>query len=130
MGEFPNPFGTTVLQLLSGILRTIMFWSRAQGKIPGGWQIADGTNGTPDLRGSFSICFGGPYPVGSTGGSASHDHTGDGTIGRPHLDSGNQIASGTDYHDNLEDNYVELSVDNASSLPPYKASFPIIFVGS
>ena len=38
---------------------------------PSGWQLCDGSNGTPDLRGRFVVCIGGGnnYAVGDTGGA-------------------------------------------------------------
>ena len=36
---------------------------------PAGWQICDGTNGTPDLRGRFVLGFGAGRSIGTTGGS-------------------------------------------------------------
>lgn len=37
--------------------------------IPAGWQLCDGTNGTPDLRDKFIVGAGGAYAVGATGGA-------------------------------------------------------------
>jgi microcystin-dependent protein len=57
--------------------------SRADNTVPAGWALCDGTNGTPDLRDMFIVAAGPTYPVGTTGGSATHDHggvTGDYTI--------------------------------------------------
>ena len=46
-------------------------------EIPEGWQLCDGTNGTPDLSGMFSVGYDPDDPdhneVGKTGGS--HKHT-------------------------------------------------------
>jgi len=58
----------------------ILIWSGSAGSIPSGFQLCDGTNGTPDLRNSFVIGAGNNYVVGQTGGSAdsvlpSHTHT-------------------------------------------------------
>lgn len=39
--------------------------------IPAGWQLADGTNGTPDMRDKFVVGAGNLYPQGSTGGSTT-----------------------------------------------------------
>ena len=50
----------------------IILWSGAQTAIPTNWQLCDGTNGTPDLRGQFVIGAGGNYEVGNTGGEAKH----------------------------------------------------------
>ncbi len=51
---------------LSGI---IVMWSGAIDKIPTGWLLCDGTNGTPDLRNRFIVGAGTDYSVGNTGGS-------------------------------------------------------------
>lgn len=39
--------------------------------IPAGWQLADGTNGTPDLRDKFVVGAGNLYTQGTTGGSTT-----------------------------------------------------------
>lgn len=67
---------------LSGI---IVMWSGAINKIPTGWLLCDGTNGTPDLRNRFIVGAGTDYSVGNTGGTntvtlttaqmPSHTHT-------------------------------------------------------
>lgn len=41
--------------------------------IPAGWQLCDGTNGTPDLRNKFIIGAGNLYEVGATGGFKDQD---------------------------------------------------------
>ncbi len=46
----------------------IIMWSGAQSAIPTGWQLCDGSNGTPDLRNKFVIGAGGKYSVSETGG--------------------------------------------------------------
>jgi hypothetical protein len=58
----------------------IIMWSGAISAIPSGWNICDGTNGTPNLRDRFIVGAGSTYAVGATGGSAnatlvSHTHT-------------------------------------------------------
>lgn len=63
----------------------ITMWSGSIATIPSGWNICDGTNGTPDLRDRFVVGAGSTYSVGGTGGAASvstssngaHTHTGD-----------------------------------------------------
>lgn len=62
------------------VLGGIVMWSGLIAEIPEGWQLCDGTNGTPDLRNRFVVGAGNNYAVGSTGGSAdavlvSHTHT-------------------------------------------------------
>ena len=66
----------------------ILIWSGSAGSIPSGFQLCDGTNGTPDLRNSFVLGAGNSYVVGQTGGSAdavlaSHTHTATSTVTDP-----------------------------------------------
>lgn len=80
MGDSASPFGTTVLLPPDYMIGAIIIWDTARGPIPNGWQICDGTNGTPDLRGLFVKGAAGPGDIGDTGGSLTHSHpfTGDG----------------------------------------------------
>lgn len=56
----------------------IVLWSGSVASIPTGWQITDGTNGTPDLRDKFVVGAGSTHNPGDTGGSDTvdlrHDH--------------------------------------------------------
>lgn len=60
---------------------TILMFYGALGNIPAGFQICDGTNGTPDLRDRFVVGAGTSYAMGATGGAvnatsgAGGDHT-------------------------------------------------------
>jgi hypothetical protein len=62
---------------------SIVMWSGSVAEIPTGWQLCDGSNGTPDLRDRFIVAAGGSYTAGTTGGSTtitvnnlpSHSHT-------------------------------------------------------
>jgi hypothetical protein len=47
----------------------IIAWNDALGTIPAGWQLCDGTGGTPDLRDRFVIGAGSIYTPGDTGGA-------------------------------------------------------------
>ena len=49
---------------------SVIMWSGATGSIPTGWQLCDGSNGTPDLRDRFVVGAGNTYAVGATGGAA------------------------------------------------------------
>ena len=51
---------------------TIQLWSGSIGTIPNGWQLCDGTNGSPDLRDRFVVGAGSTYAVNDTGGSNTH----------------------------------------------------------
>ncbi len=50
----------------------IVGWSGAVGSIPAGWQLCDGTRGTPDLRGRFILGASTGKDLGETGGQASY----------------------------------------------------------
>ena len=64
--------------IASGI---IVVWVGLIANIPVGWQLTDGTNGTPDLRNRFIIGAGSTYAVNAIGGSGNHTHTITGTTG-------------------------------------------------
>lgn len=53
----------------------IVMWSGSIGTIPSGWQICNGTSGTPDLRDRFIVGAGNSYAVGAAGGEAAHTLT-------------------------------------------------------
>lgn len=75
------PVNSTLNTLNVGIpIGTIAIWSGPLNTIPDGWQLADGTNGTLDLRNRFVVGAGSLYNPGTTGGSAdaalpAHTHT-------------------------------------------------------
>jgi len=50
-------------------LTLIRLYAGASADIPAGWQLADGTNGAPDMRDKFIVGAGNLYGQGSTGGS-------------------------------------------------------------
>ena len=52
----------------------IVMWSGALDKIPAGWALCDGNNGTPDLSNRFVMGIGAEEYLGTTGGSLSHRH--------------------------------------------------------
>lgn len=54
--------------LVKAPIGTIVIWSGTADNIPTGWQLCDGTNGTPDLRDKFVLGAGTKYTVGETGG--------------------------------------------------------------
>lgn len=52
----------------------IVMWNGALEKIPAGWALCDGKNGTPDLSNRFVTGVGAEEYMGTTGGSDSHSH--------------------------------------------------------
>jgi hypothetical protein len=76
---------TTGLKWASGKapLGIIVIWSGSVGSIPDGWQLCDGTNGTPNLQDRFVVGAGSAYSVDDTGGNSTlnlaHAHDIDGT---------------------------------------------------
>lgn len=54
---------------------SIIMWKNAISSIPEGWQICDGSNGTPDLRGKFVMGASIDGDVGVNAAEASHVHS-------------------------------------------------------
>jgi len=50
---------------------TILMWFGTLASLPAGWQLCNGSGGTPDLRGSFPRGAGGSIALGASGGAAS-----------------------------------------------------------
>lgn len=53
----------------------IIMWSGNAAGIPTGWNLCNGTNGTPDLRGKFVYAADVDGHVGATGGTETHLHS-------------------------------------------------------
>jgi len=70
-GKLPALDGSQLTGIVSIPTGLISLWSGSTASIPSGWQICDGTNGTPDLRDRFVVGAGSSYAVGDTGGAAS-----------------------------------------------------------
>jgi hypothetical protein len=52
----------------------VIMWHGLLANIPSGWQLCDGTNGTPDLRDKFVRGAANGQNAGGTGGAATHTH--------------------------------------------------------
>ena len=50
----------------------IVGWAGTPESIPAGWQLCDGTRGTPDLRGRFILAASTEQEVGEKGGQTSY----------------------------------------------------------
>ena len=55
--------------------KIIAMWLGTLASIPGRWLLCDGASGTPDLRDRFIKAANVGGDVGTTGGTAGHDHT-------------------------------------------------------
>lgn len=69
---------------------TYLPWDSSKGPLPDGWQVADGTNGTINMKDQMVVGAGNLYANGSTGGglasvtlSHDHNHTGNHTHPMP-----------------------------------------------
>lgn len=101
----------------------IFLWYGAIGDIPEGWQLCDGTNGTPDLRNRFLICSQSHVvlPPGRTGGHKEHQHffTGDGHLHE--LYTGFIGKSGFVFKLITSAGFIAGITDPGNHIPPYKA---------
>ncbi len=99
----------------------ILLWSGSIASIPAGWQLCDGTNGSPNLKNVFVVGAGDTYVVDAVGGLANHSHNFDGG-GHTHDHLiGGDIAAGTDFDIATESGEATGSTDASNSLPPYRA---------
>lgn len=74
---------------------SIILYYPGVGGIPEGWQVCDGTNGTPNMVGRFARGASGPTDLLSIGGSNTHLHDGGDTAVRlAHSHSGIGGTSG------------------------------------
>ena len=65
---------------------SIILWKT--GTIPDGWQLCDGTNGTPNMIGKFARGASVDGDLGATGGGSTHTHTNPNTSTRANHNHG------------------------------------------
>jgi len=96
-------------------------WSGTLGTIPAGWQLCDGTNGTPDLENTFIVGSQGSLAIGDTGGNAVHSHsfTSDGHFHE--MVAGSGLAIGSGYIRYTDIAQVTGITDAEKNLPPWYA---------
>jgi len=114
-GTSSTQIATTAFVQTALPIGSVIMWFGTVGAIPAGWQVCDGTNGTPDLRDRFVVGAGTTYSVGDTGGAntvtldatqiPSHTHSisGSGTTGstgisHTHTFSGTTANAGSHSH--------------------------------
>ena len=105
-GDSSSNLATTAFVQGAGLpTGIIVLWSGSSAAIPAGWNLCNGSNGTPDLRNRFIVGAGSTYAVGATGGSAdaivvSHTHTGTTNTSGSHQHTSNttvpRVQIGTD----------------------------------
>jgi hypothetical protein len=94
---------TGIAQVFVGF---IGMYSGAVEDIPAGWQLCDGTNGTPDLRDKFVAGAGGALSVGDTGGQDTADLS--------HSHGPGSLATNSDSHTHGPGTLTTGANDNAS----------------
>ena len=105
---------------------SIMLWFGSIATIPAGWQLCDGSNGSPDLRNKFVIAAGSTFAPGDTGGDDQHLHsfTSD---GHNHvIVGGTGLADGVDASKTTTTAVDTGDTDEDSSLPEFYALAYII----
>lgn len=104
----------------------IINWSGAIVDIPTGYQLCDGTNGTPDLRDQFIRGAGGALNPDDVGGAATHDHafTGDGHAHTAFISvdtAGSGPSAAWDAGPPSNDSQATGTTDAGDSIPPFFA---------
>lgn len=123
-GKDWEPWGDILsIDLKGGIFTTgmIQLWSGAVVDIPSGWQLCDGTNGTPDLRDKFIVGAGSTYAPNDSGGETSHNHGGICAPTSLTLGAGTDINTGTDLTKTIPWHIHTVAVSYRATLPPYYA---------
>lgn len=95
----------------------IALWSGSIASIPSGWQLCNGTNGTPNLQGLFILGAGNTSPAASGGFGLKNPGDTGGATTHSHIQTGNQpIGSGIGYAASFNG-----STGSADSAPSYYA---------
>lgn len=97
---------------------SIIMWSGTLNLILEDWQLCDGTNGTPDLRGRFVMGVSSGENPGATGGATTHTHTGS-TSSSSHSIWIDDNSGGSDYWGAPNYHTHTISLNSSSHLPPY-----------
>jgi len=110
----------------SALKGIICLWSGAIVDIPAGWQLCDGSNGSPDLRDKFVVGAGSTYNPGNSGGTVSHQHSFTSDVHDHSIAAGSPLGGGAAFNDFTDSVAVTGTTDSGSSLPPYYALAYII----
>lgn len=97
-------------------------WSGSIASIPTGWQLCDGTNGTPNLEDKFVVGAGSSYSVDDTGGTTSHSHSYSGNTGNGANQTDTNIDGSGIYDSRFDHTHsVSGTTGGTNHLPPYYA---------
>lgn len=102
----------------------IMLWYGSVESIPTGWNLCDGSMGTPDLRDRFVVAAGGSFGPGDTGGAYGHLHTFVGDGHSHDLASGEEIIDSSPAGEIAHATTISPATGDtgiANHLPPYHA---------
>lgn len=97
----------------------ICLWYGLIAAIPTGYQLCNGTNGTPDLRNRFVIGAGGSYDPDDTGGNTQHSHAWTTSFHSHQFVGGTDVLGAANYGTWLLGKGTTGDTDNATSIPPY-----------
>lgn len=97
---------------------SIIMWSGSIVSIPEGWQLCNGTNGTPDLRERFVMGVSSGENPGATGGATTHTHTGS-TSSSSHSIWIDDNSGGSDYWGAPNYHTHSITMNPSDNLPPY-----------
>lgn len=99
----------------------ILLWHGSIAKIPTGYVLCNGNNGTPDLRDRFIVGAGFNYDPDDTGGALTHTHTFT-SDGHSHFLVGAPVIGfGATYLDETTTDVTSGTTDSTNHLPPYYA---------
>ena len=98
------------------------------GSIPPGWQLCDGTNGTPDLRDKFVPGAGSSFAVGNEGGAVNHSHAFTSDNHNHTVPAGATVLAGSDLDLTLSNNVSAGTSDSVSGLAPYYSLAYIMYI--
>lgn len=98
---------------------TVWEWFGLSTAIPDGFILADGSNGTPDLKDKFIIGAGDTYPVDELGGSVTHTQDFTSNLHFHFFEGGDDIALGNNFVDETSLEVVTGTTDASNGLPPF-----------
>ena len=120
-------FATTLLLLPDMIIGSIILFALPAAQIPAGWQVADGTNGTLDLRAKFARGANVDGDIGAGGGGDNQTHDFTSATHRHQLDTlpAFSIAAGAFRKDQTDFVAVTGTTDSSDNRPAFNTAYYI-----